>query len=56
MRYQLRASGGPASGGLRGTCTFHPRFTEYGMKPHKLLFIKMQDEVTVEVTLEAEPV
>jgi len=56
VRYELRAEGQATPTGVRGTCTFVPRFTDFGLKPPKVLFLKMDDPVETRVRLEAEPI
>jgi polyisoprenoid-binding protein YceI len=55
-RYELRAQGDVSPTGARGRCRFVPRFTDFGLKPPKVLFLKMDDPVETQVHLEAEPV
>lgn len=54
VRYDLRTEGEVGLAAARGTCRFVPRFTEYAMRPPKVLFLKMEDAVEVQVRIEAD--
>ena len=50
----VRASGTLSDGGIRGDARFSWKLTNMGLKPPKLLFIKVKDDIDLVVSVRAE--